>query len=972
VARPNPALPDDLQATVMIPTVGDPALVLPCVQRLLETTVVTHWQLMLVVNPVPATAPSLPMLRQQVEATVQAFNVACDGHVELHWLELPAAAGWTGAVNAGVRWLLQEGMPGCVVVMNDDVLVTPSWLARMGNALDPQKVLMQGEVGMHGNDAPPRDPAGFGRVGMVGPCSNEVAGVQKVQAPEVRMANGAAFINDGATMLDRFSADFTKKANPYPMAAAFLSGLCTLYRRECLLDLLMERDEGWCLLDPVYGTGGYDDNDACQRAALAGWRKVVATTVYVHHLGHQTLDVHFPEAQRGLANAPTYLRAWEHATDKDHRLVAVYRVAWEVPWDVLMLGKSLRAVAQLADAVALLATSSPAAVTSSPAWKAAMGQLPPPEAQLVAAAADAGDDHDKLTAALDLYLLAVTGDAGHPVEVAAGVWDGEWNERDERNAAIQLGMQLRPDWLLSVDHDEVPEDRITRAHVQRLMRHPDPSVTHYDMGWLNHWDSPRLMRVDAPWAHGYSSSMRGFRLWRVQHPAFQQILGGNEKGLHCGNVPDAGESSKRVAAFRFRHYGYLRPEDRLRKHNRYQRLDPEPDAVLTQAAINPVGGYSHLVNEEGMQMQPYHAANGIGLTMLWHAGESLHDLMRWLDLTYGMVDQCVLVWTGPEDTAPSPDMQYVAQRFGARWTHHPMADDLAAARNAGVDALRELGVTWCWVMDPDEHLAPPFPTLVAMRRMAEVTDSWAWMFRFRNHRPDGQFNWSENTRLFRLADGVLRFGNRVHETLEAGLAQLGSMGIHPNVRFAPFHVEHFGLNGGDAKTQQKLRRYTRLLALQLQDDPLRSPGAWVSLGLQYGNDGLYDEQWQCYEMALRTAGHGYLPFREAALYHLRKGRHLMAAAHERLSPAHQLHGPVGQLVDVLSKQAPDQPLLGKARGGGAVPPDVDLPALLAHAHATAEGAGLVQPTASVQQSLAAPALDAAPAPGHDGAKEERD
>lgn len=968
--RPAPQIPADVQATVMIPTIGDPALVLPCVQRLMECTAIERWQLLLVVNPVPTTAPAVRMLRHQVKSSVEAFNVACDGHVELVWLELPAAAGWTGAVNAGVQWLLEHGMPECVVVMNDDVLVTPSWLARLGNALDPARVLQQGEVGMHGNDAPTRDPAAFGRIGMSGPCSNEVAGVQQVQAPEVRMANGAAFITNGHDMLDRFSNDFTKKANPYPMAASFLSGLCIMYRRECLLDLLEKHDETWCLLNPTYGTGGYDDNDVSVRAARAGWRQVVATTVYVHHLGHQTLDVHFPEAQRGLANAPTYLRTWEHVTDRDQRLVAVYRVSWEVPWDLLMLGKSLRAVAQLADGVALLATSDPAALAQDPGWGAFVGQLPPPEAELVARAADAAGDPDKLTAALELYLLAVCGGAPHKVEVVAGVWQGEWNERDERNEVIQLGLQLRPDWLLSVDGDEVPEDRITRAHVQRLMRHPDPGVTHYDVGWLNHWDSPRIMRVDPPWCHGYTSSMRGFRLWRVQHPAFQQILGGNEKGLHCGNVPDAGESSKRVAAFRFRHYGYLRPEDRVRKYQRYQRLDPKPNAVLTQAGLKAQGGYGHLINEEGMQMQPYHSQNSIGLTMLWHDGESLHDLMRWLDLTYGVVDYVVLVWTGPKDTAPSEDLQYVAKRFGARWIHHPLDDNLGAARNVGVDALRELGATWCWVMDPDEHLAPPFPTLVSVRRMAETTDSWAWMFRFRNHRPEGGFNWSENTRMFRLADGVLRFSQRVHETVEHGLAELGQRGIHPNVRFAPFHVEHFGLAKGDAATQQKLQRYTRLLSKQLMDAPLTSPGQWVSLGLQFGNDGLYDEQWQCYEMALRTAGNGFLPFREAALYHLRKGRDLLGAALERLSPAHDLHAPTAQFMQVLEQQAPAQPLLGSARRGAAVPPEVNLQELLDAAMSAGEALESPLPAGPAMNAVLAPVtLDVPSTPGHDDHQE---
>ena len=934
---------------VIVPTVGDPQLVLPCVQRLLECTSLTGWQLVLVVNPIPKHLPTINLLHQQVRASVDSFNAATDRVVQLQWLQLPGPAGWTGAVNAGVQWLLETGLPDSVCVMNDDVLVTPGWLKRMQSALQAEKVMLQGEVADHGDRAVPRSFDSSNRIGMVGPMSNEVAGVQQLQLPEVNMSNGAAFVAQGTALMDRFASDLEHQMPSAPMTASFLSGLCVLYSSDCLQALLQKHNGKLCLLNPVYGTGGYDDNDVAVRAALAGFRMVVARNTYVHHLGHQTLDQHFPEAQRGLANAATYLRTWEEYTKKDQRLVAVYRVGWEVPWDVEMLGASLRKVAQLVDGIALVTSGSPAQVQFDPQWKAHLQRWAAPEQQLLQRALGAQDDLEKLSAALELYLLAVTEGTAHPVRVAAHALPVGGNERDERNAGIRLALQLEPDWCLSVDHDEIPEDRITRKHLQRLMRHPDPGVTHFDCGWLNHWDSPRLTRVDSPWAHGYKTSMRGFRLWRVQHQALQNIQAGTEQGLHCGNVPDAGHSAKRVAALRFRHYGYLRLLDRMRKFKRYQLLDQNPDPVLTVAGTKSTGGYEHLVNEEGMQMQPYMPGNGIGLTMMWHAGEHLHDLMRWLDLSYGVVDHIVLVWTGPEDSAPSPDMQYIANRFGARWVHHPMQDDLGAARNAGVNALRELGCCWCWVMDPDEHLSPAFNTLCSIRRMAESTDCWAWMFRFRNHRPDGNFNWSENTRMFKLHAGILKFGNRVHETIEGGLAELGRRGVHPNVRFAPFNVEHYGLARGDEATQAKLQRYTHLLVKQIQDAPGTSPGAWISLGLQYGNDGDLESQWRCYEVALATAGNGYLPFREAALWHLRHGRKLLEGALARLSPAHQLYDTTSKFIKVLRAQAPDQPLLGAARAGRAVHTDVDLDRLI---------------------GMAAHALDDSERPVQDVAKEE--
>ena len=918
---------DENGALVIVPTMGDPSLVLPCVQRLITCTQVDKWRLMLVVNPRTELVEdgTIEALRQQVQAVAELACATSQQQVTMEWVQLDGPAGWTGAVNAGVRAALEDGgLPSNVVVMNDDVRVTPGWLHRMHSALTTSDIKLQGEVAGYGPNSPAHPVANYGRIGMVGPVSNVVAGVQCVRAPDVKLGNGSAFTADADAMLDQFAANYAEQNGWTPMAASFLSGLCVLYARDCLVDLLEQHDGQPCLVRPQYRVGGYDDNDIAMRAQLLGWRMAIATNCYVHHLGHQTLDAHYPEAQRGMANLPTYLRTWEAYTNREQRLVAVWRVRWSTPYDLAMFRQSVIRTAQLADGLAVLATGNPADVMQSDEWQ--LGRLPPPEAQLVATCSGAAPE--AIAEALRVYLGQLVELAGlaHPVRVAADVWQGEWNERNERNASIALGLGMNPDWMMSVDHDEVVEERIDRAHVQRLLRNPDPLVQLYDVGWANHWDTPRLSRVDAPWcAPDYRSSMRGFRIWRVTHPSTQQVQAGNAIGLHCGNVPDAGENAKRVAAFRFRHYGYMRPQDRVRKWKRYNQLDPQPDSVLTQGSTSGAGSYDHLVREEGMQLQPWQPANGIGFTMLYHAGEQLFDLHRHLDAVYALADSIVLVWTGPAGTEPDEDTKYVAERYGAEWVYHPLNDDLGTARNAGVDRLREHGCTWCHVMDADESYENTFTALIALRRMAECTDSWAWMFRFRNWRADGQWNWSENTRMFRLDGGILRFSLRVHETLEQGMAELGRRGIHPQVRYAPFTVDHRGLAGGPEAMQRKLERYTRLLMMQLADQP-RSPGAWVSLGLQYGNDGRSEEQWACYEAAMECAGTGYLPFREAALYHLRIARQLVAHSRKRLVPGHTLHGQVVEMERWLTEHAPDQPKLGA--GHTAVPADADLQGLL--------------------------------------------
>lgn len=930
------------QAVVIVPTVGNPALVLPCVQRLIECTTMERWKLILAVNAVEAFQPSLPLLKAQVEAAVGAANQVGISTVELDWLDLGGPKGWTGAVNAAVEHLIgSHDRPGFieshphVVVMNDDVLVTTSWLDRMVGALDSCKVQVQGET-IHGGAQQLRDVPGTS-TGMVGPVSNIVGGVQRIGPPSVELANGGAFVVEGSQLLDRFAMDLAAEMEGVAMEASFLSGLCVLYRGACLWDL-SSQSEVPGLLDPAYGVGGYDDNDVSARATRLGWRMVVDRSTYVHHIGHQTLDTFFPETQRGMANVVTFMQEWEHETKAHQTLGAVYRVKLDVPWDANIFTQSVVRTATITDSVTVLLTGDPRDMLSDPKTLKEAG---PAGIELLNALAGLQESATAVEAVevFDVWLKALLHKIGFNADaVLTSLYEGEFNERDERNQLIALACCHGNDWLISVDHDEILEGRVQKAHMQRLMAHPNPLVSSYDFGWVNHWDTPRLARVDKPWCHGYNSSMRGFRMWRVAGHHDNLILAGTENGLHCGNIPDFGESAKRVANLRFRHYGYLRPQDRIRKWKRYQMQDPDPDGVLTQATSEGHGSYDHLVNEEGMQLQPFAGDTSIGLTMLWHSGESALDLYRMLDQSFGIVDRVVLVWTEPEDQQPPEDVQYIAARFGARWVHHPLEDDLGTARNAGVDALRGLGCDWCWVMDPDEHLAPAFPTLVSIRRLVEVTNTWAWMFRFRNHRPGGTWNMSENTRLFRLAGGKLRFSNRVHETLERALQDLASEGVHPQVRFAPFLVDHYGLAGGDERTQAKLQRYTRLLVKQIQDHPLTSPGAWVSLGLQFGNDGMQKEQWACYTWAMQTSGNAYLPWREAALYHLRLGRKLLDEAVVRLVPSHALHAPTAALAKALAEHAPDQPTLGAARQGTAIPTGVDLGALIAHAGAALDAA----------------------------------
>lgn len=929
------------RALIIIPTMGSPDLIVRCVGRILMCRAGWSVNFVVVANPTDDGRELCEFSRHQIQCEVDAIQTieqenanglpALD--VTLDWLDLPGPAGWIGAVNAGVEHAFDRFsvLPSKVVVMNDDALVTPGWLDHMAKAFDTDIIQLSSDpdFASRGVIGAGRSVTEFDKIGIVGPCTNLAAGMQQIQAPKLTMSNGAGFVTSSDSLLDSFASTYNEQNSGAVLACNFLSGFLMMYDHKCLTDLYNKKDN-W-LLDPCLGIGGHDDNDVCARAEMAGWRTAIALDVYVHHIGHQTLDEHFPEAMRGCANVGDYLTKWQSWTQRDQTMAALYRVRLTTMQDLMMFRDSIQRSATLLDGIAVLLTDNPAKVTG--AYDYRTGVLSGADGAMIDQCASAKSAKE-ISKHVSAWINQAVGEVSNrKIGVAVDVWEGKWNERDERNRAIELAESLDTDWLMSVDHDEIVEDRITRDMVQRLMKHPDPMVQVYDIGWLNHWDTPRLCRVDSPWCGpDYSSSMRGFRIWKHNKKAPRRIVAGNEIGLHCGNSPDFGIVSKRVAGLRMRHFGYLRPADRARKFQMYSQLDPTPDADLTTGGVGS-GGYQHLISEEGMRLSPYVQKDGIAYFMLIYKDDQAHGMASMLSHFYSLCDQMIIVWTG-ENKEPSPAIKAVGEAYGVTWVHQPFTSDLAECRNAAMDKIREHcdpnGISWALSMDDDEAFESPFSACVSIRRMAEVSNGFGWMFRFKNYRADGQWHWSETQRLIRVEPNKLvYFSGRVHETVEKSNRELLERGIMPNIRYAPFSVNHFGLAGDPESMQKKLMKYSRLLVDEIKHNPME-PAPWVSLGLQYGNDQMENEMEICFQRACELSGRAYLPWKELGTVQIRRGKRFFGEALARLAPAHPYYRPCQEIHKWLTTAFPEQPLSGNAsKEHTAVPSDVNLNELLA-------------------------------------------
>ena len=165
-----------------------------------------------------------------------------------------------------------------VLLLNNDVVVTPGWL---------EKLARQAEW----------NP----RVGLVGPVSNLVAGPQYV--PSVSY--------DTTTLkgLEEFAKRWSQEHDGVGIALWRVVGFCALITRGVIDEI------GG--LDTRYGLGNYEDDDFCIRATIAGFRRVIAKDCFVHHFGSRTFAGERIDRDRLLASN------WE-----------IFKQKWGLPADL--------------------------------------------------------------------------------------------------------------------------------------------------------------------------------------------------------------------------------------------------------------------------------------------------------------------------------------------------------------------------------------------------------------------------------------------------------------------------------------------------------------------------------------------------------------------------------------------------------------------------------------------------------------
>lgn len=183
----------------------------------------------------------------------------------LRLVSLPVNAGFPAACNLGMQLACGDEL----LLLNNDVTVSPGWLDKLKRALYSEP-----------------------DIGIVGPVTNYASGRQRVE--------------DVPHQLEAFRRLPASPSDPSKwQVSPRLVGLCFLLRRELLHTV--------GFLDERFAPGHYEDDDYCLRARIAGYRLLIAGDCLVHHEGSAGFRALYRETLAELVdrNRRKFIEKWQ-------------------------------------------------------------------------------------------------------------------------------------------------------------------------------------------------------------------------------------------------------------------------------------------------------------------------------------------------------------------------------------------------------------------------------------------------------------------------------------------------------------------------------------------------------------------------------------------------------------------------------------------------------------------------------------
>ena len=697
-----------------------------------------------------------------------------NSHVKL--IENGRNLGFAKGCNQGIEAAAGE----FILLLNNDTVVTEGWLAGMLECLHRMP------------DA-----------GIVGPMTNQISGIQKVETVDYDSIEG----------LDDYARTFRQKNRHRCIKARRVVGFCMLFRKD-LVDKIGPLDES-------FGTGNFEDDDFCVRAALAGYRNVIAGDVFIHHFGSRSFIGNRIDYGTALAgNRKIYTDKWqafERKVEEGGKIRSL--VARERAQEQFLRGDVQGAV---------------------DLWLAAIRHLPG-DHRAYHEMADGLIRAKRFRDALDVLNEVPAG----PASAERLVLEGRCREGlDELDAAEKMAVEAlsaRADSPSALNLRGVVAFRRGAAGEARSFfgkaSEADPS-----------WGEPVTNLGVLTWAdgrHGEAFNLleKGFILTPCDSDLAERYhAAASSLGLQARAEKAFREARSLYPASRTIAFLLI---DLLIAQEKHAEAMAEIEAAM--AAFEVDGGLIDAALEVRRRLGPMAIGDktpGPTLSLCMIVRNEQSNLVRCLSSVKAAVDEIVVVDTGSTDRTKD-----LAAVFGARVFDFAWTDDFSSARN---ESLARAKGDWILVLDADETLSPADHRKLRELIRKSPKRTGGYDLATRNYvieantagwtANDGSYpgeeagtGWYANrkVRLFRN-DPRIRFSGAVHELVEASMLEAGM-----KIAACDIPVHHTG-KLDRARVTEKGERYFELGMKKIEETG-GTPRAVLELAVQAGELGRWDD-----------------------------------------------------------------------------------------------------------------------------------
>jgi len=704
------------------------------------------------------------------DGTVQWLKKLVKRHNHYRLIANPTNLGFSRGCNQGI--MASSGAH--VLLLNNDVVVTEGWLSGLMACLT-------------------RTPD----TGIVGPMTNQISGPQKISDEAYTRRD-----------LDAYAKAFRERHRHRRIPARRIVGFCMLFRRSLV--------ETIGPLDERFGTGNFEDDDLCLRAALLGHRNVIAGDVFIHHYGSRSfIGNRIDYASAITGNRSLYHKKWSGIDAKSplgRRLLTLQ--ALEAAEEQFQRGDMERAVRALIDGI---------------------GRAPE-ETELYYRLAELLIDAKNFNAAVDaLQSLPDAAKEEARTLVLLGLCrEGLKAYADAGRLAIRA-LELDPGLatalnlgglLASKSGDDAAAADLFK---QAIQADPGCGAPHVNLGVLT-------------WAAGD----RREALNLIERGVLLPPLTTDGLMVYHSAATAAGELKRAERTFRelkALYPGHKRVSllltDLLLRQEQWRDAMEETERALCAFGVDDQSLAAALSLRKLVgPLQTTRAANGkatLSLCMIVKNEEG--NITRCLASVRPIADEIIVVDTGSTDRT-----RELAEAFGAKVSAFDWTGNFADARNA---SLAQAAGDWILVLDADEVLSPldhgrlaaivrnkprkPSAYAITTRNYVTQTHMSGWTAnngRYAKEEAGGGWYPSTKVRLF-SRDGRVRFEHAVHEIVEPSLRRLGV-----NITDCDIPVHHYGkLDTG--KVAAKGRDYYALGVNKLQEQA-HDPKSLYELAIQAG------------------------------------------------------------------------------------------------------------------------------------------